>query len=208
MTTTAEPRTIYRLAGLGLGAAAPDGILPAAALAEMDAAGLLLERAQAEASAQAEAARAAYEAEKARGLAEGRAEARREAAARLIAEHGALDRALAELEGELAELVLATVRRLIQRFDGAELATELTRSALATMRSEKRAQLHVPPEVQDIVRAALPELLADYPEIELIDVIADAGLAPPSLRLESALGVVDFVLDDTLDGLRRLLRGG
>lgn len=208
MTPATEPRSIYRLSALGLGAAAPDGILPAAALADIDAAVLILERAQAEAAALAEAARTAYEAERARGLAEGRAEARREAAARLIGEQAALDQALAALEGELADLVLATVRRLIQRFDGAELATELTRSALATMRSEKRAQLHVPPEVQDAVRAALPDLLADYPEIELIDVIADPGLAPPSLRLESALGVVDFVLDDTLDGLRRLLRGG
>jgi type III secretion protein L len=112
------------------------------------------------------------------------------------------------MEQDLADLVLATVRRLIQRFDGAELAIDLTRSALATMRSEKRAQLHVPPEVYDPVRAALPELLADYPEIELIEVVAAPGLAPPSLRLESALGVVDFVPDETLDGLRRLLKGG
>lgn len=208
MTPDAEPRTIYRLTGMGLGLAAPDGVLPRAALAQMDAAGLLMDRARAEAESLGQAARDAYEAEKARGLAEGRAEARLEAAARLVSEQAALDTALGALESELADLVLATVRNLIQRYDRAELAIELTRSALATMRSENRVQLHVPPAVQDALRAALPALMADYPEIELIDVIADPALASPNLRMESALGVVDFVLDDTLDGLKRLLRGG
>lgn len=208
MTPDAEPRTIYRLTGMGLGLAAPDGVLPRAALAQMDAAGLLMDRARAEAESLGQAARDAYEAEKARGLAEGRAEARREAAARLMSEQAALDTALGALESELADLVLSTVRNLIQRYDRSELAIELTRSALATMRSENRVQLHVPPAVQDPLRAALPALMADYPEIELIDVIADPALASPNLRMESALGVVDFVLDDTLDGLKRLLRGG
>lgn len=207
MPQTTAPRMIYRLVSLGLGLDSRDGIIPREVLEGIDASGLIIERAEQEAELLRVAAREIYNGEKARGLSEGQLEAQQQAAARLLSEHAMLDEMLGALEGELADLVLDVMGKLIQDYDRSELATECVRSALATMRSEKRVQLHLPPALQESVRAGMKDMLADYPEIELIDIISDTALSPPDLRLESSLGVVNFVLDDTVAGLRGLLKG-
>ena len=51
----------------------------------------------------------------------------------------------------------------------------------------------------------MDETLEEFPAMELVDVIEDVSLTSPSLRLESDLGVVQFVLDDTLADLKALL---
>ena len=61
--------------------------------------------------------------------------------------------------------------------------------------------------MEPAIRAQLPAFLAEYPEIQLIDVIADPTLTAPDVRLESELGTVTSILDDTLADLGRLLRG-
>ena len=206
MTDTSAARTIYQLSTLGLGLAVEDGIIPRDALEGIDAAGLIVERAQRQAEELREEARHAFAAEKTRGLAEGLAAAEEQAAARLLSEHALLDRTMIALESDLADLVLDVMRKLILTYDREALVTEFVRSALATMRSEKRVQLHLPPSTLESVRSALGGFMEDYPEIELIDIIPDGTLEPPNLRLESTLGVVNFVLDDTVAGLERLLR--
>lgn len=198
---------VYRLKPLGLAMASPDGVIKHDAVQTMDTADLLLSSAKAKADEILEAAAAVYETEKQRGLAEGRNDAALEAVARLAQEHLALDQKLLEIEDQVSDLILGAVRDVIASFEDDALVREITRTALATMRTEKRAQLHVAPEAEDVVRAALADLMADYPEIELIDVIEDSAITAPNLRLESELGMIEFSLDDSLDTLRALLKG-
>ncbi|MFN3146708.1 MAG: hypothetical protein ACE368_16380 [Paracoccaceae bacterium] len=103
--------------------------------------------------------------------------------------------------------MLTLVRQVIHQVDDAELVRRTARAALATIRTQKRAQLYVPSEKLDATRAAIAEIKAEFPEMELVDVIEDHALRPPALRLESDLGVVSFVLENTLDDLRKLLTG-
>lgn len=203
-----SPAQVYDLKGLGLGLAAPGGILRRETLAAIEDAALIRARAEAEAARTAERAEAAFHAEMARGHAEGLAQAARDAAARLMAEQAALDAALAQVEVALGDLVLRCVQQILRSYDDEGLARETVRSALASMRTERRAQLHVSPGGQEAVRSALDDLVADFPEIEVVDLIVDPDLTAPNLRLESSLGVVEFVLDDTFADLHRLLRGG
>lgn len=198
----------FPLSALGLAVDAPDGVIHARDAEAMAEAGLILTRAHAEAACIAEAAAEAFVSEQRRGHAEGLAEAARQAAAQQVHDHARLDDVLDGLESELADLVLGAVRQILRSFDNETLAREVVRSALAAMRSEKRAQLHVAPAAYAEVKSALAEVLTDYPEIELVDVITDPSLTAPNLRLESSLGVVDFTLEDTLTDLRRLLAGG
>ncbi|NIZ12008.1 type III secretion system stator protein SctL [Phaeobacter sp. HF9A] len=196
---------VYRLNTLGVSLSAPDGVLRAETLTAIAGADALLKAAEAEAEAIRHAAQEVYDAEKARGFAEGTAEAERQAAGRMLAEQHRIDQQLAAMERDLGRLVHDCVTRIIERYSDEQLTRELARSALATMRSQRRGQLFVAPDMQEELRATLSGLLTEFPEIELVDVIADATLSAPNLRLETDLGVVSFVLQDTLEQLRSLL---
>lgn len=195
----------YRLQRFGHGIAASGGVIKAKAMAELGQAGDILAEAERQAAELRAEAQKVYESEKLRGHAEGRAEADAERALRMIEDSARVDARLADLESELGGLVFACVRQIIQGFEDEAMAEEVARSALASMRSERRGQLHVSTAALKHTRAALPTLLKDFPEIELIDVIEDPDLAAPNVRLESAMGVVTFVLDDALAALRQLL---
>lgn len=198
---------VFSLRALGLGLVAEDGILTAATVGELAAGARIVREAEARAATIIAQAEAAFEAERRRGHAEGLAQAQTEVAAWMYAARQDLDLRLDHIQGELADVVVLCVKRIVHTFDDTALAVGTVRSALASLRSEKRLQLFVSPSVEAAVRAHLPEFLADYPEIALIDLIADPILTAPDVRLESELGVVTSVLDETLEGLGRLLRG-
>ena len=197
--------TFYRLKTFGHGLAAPSGVVKSETLEELGQAGDILAEAERKAAQLIAEAQEVYESEKRRGHAEGRAAADAERAVRMIEDVGRLDARLADLEGELGGVVFACVRQIIAGFEDEALAEQVARSALSSMRSEQRGQLYVSTAALKHTREALPKILKDFPEIELIDVIEDAELQAPDVRLESAMGVVTFVLDDTLSALQRLL---
>ena len=72
----------------------------------------------------------------------------------------------------------------------ASLAEQVARSALASMRSEQRGQLHVSTVALKDTRVALPKLLKEFPEIELIDVIEDVDLKAPMCGWKSAVNSI------------------
>lgn len=198
---------VFSLRPLGLALAAEDGIIPAALAETMADADRILDLARAEAEAIRADAGAAREAERQRGHAEGLLQAQAEAAAWMHQARQDLDARLDRIQLDLADLVTTCVKRIVLSFDDQQLALDIVRTALASLRSESRLQLFVAPQVEAAIRAQLPAFLAEYPEIQLIDVIADPTLTAPDVRLESELGTVTSILDDTLADLGRLLRG-
>jgi type III secretion protein L len=198
---------IFTLRPLGLAFDGTDGILPAETAESLNEASLILARAREQAAAIIADAEAARDEERRLGYAAGLAEAQAQSAAWLHDARQDLERRLDAMQTELADVVVQSVKRIVHSFDDRHIALETVRSALASLRSEKRLQLFVAPSAEVAVREALPAFKADYPEIELIDVIADPALSTPDVRLESELGVVTSILDDTLAQLGRLLRG-
>jgi type III secretion protein L len=196
---------VIRLRHFGLDVAAPDGVIKAQTVDKIDGAEALVKAAEAEAQRIRQEAEAVYAAEKARGLQDGLAEAARDSAQRLIEDTRLLDSRLARIEADLADLVTDAVREIIKRFEAPALVEEVTRTALDEVRSEHRVQLHVARESEETLRDAMQNILADYPEIEVLDIVVDPDITPPNLRLESGLGIVTFSLEDTLEGLRTLL---
>src|SRR5690606_6224672 len=123
-----------------------------------------------------------------------------------IGESALLDRKLAEIESGLVEIVVASVRRLIHGFDDREKAISLVRAALKQMRREKKAELRVSPEQYQEMRAAIGEIIRDFPEIELVDVVEDATLVSPQIIVETGIGRVEGDLGRNLDALEETLR--
>jgi type III secretion protein L len=147
------------------------------------------------------------EEERRRGHAEGKAAAEREAFERLLREQAQFDASLERSRGELTDLVVACTRAILQDVNPVDAALSLTRSALGRMRRERRCQLFVPSELLEPVQARIADVLADFPEVELIDVVGDPTLPPPAVVLASGLGRVKCSLDETVDSLADILRG-
>ena len=198
----------YRLGELGYVLSANAQVLEAREVGALEAATGLLQAAEARAAEIVGAAEAAYEARCRDGYAAGLEQAGREALRRLLAESAALDSSLSDIEGEVADLVAACVRRLMSAFDDDARAESVVRDALKRMRREKRAELRVSPSQLATFKASIDAIAAEFPEMELVDVIEDPALSSPAVVLESRIGRVEANVSAELEALDALLRGG
>lgn len=196
----------YRLKPLGFRLAAGAHVIPAAEFAAVETAEQLVLAAEARAASIVAAAEAAYEAEKARGFAEGLAAAGREAAGRLLAEGRVLERALAGLEGELCQLVVRAVRQLVEGFDPGTRTEAVVRFALQEMRRQKRAEIRLAPALLAEFRPRVEAIRAEFPDLDLIDLVEDASLGPADVVVETPVGRVEADFADRLAALEEAIR--
>ncbi|KAB0676849.1 type III secretion system stator protein SctL [Aureimonas leprariae] len=196
----------YRLNDLGFRLGSGAHVLKRGSFEPVEAGEALVVAAEARASEIVASAETAFEAEKRRGYDEGFAAARLEAVERLLGESETLDRTLAGLEGALSDIVVAAVRRLIDDFDDRAKAETLVRTALRQMRREKKAELRVSPPQFATLKEAVDAIVADFPEIKLVDVVEDETLTPPQIVVETAVGRVEGDMGRGLADLERALR--
>jgi len=196
----------YRLRELGFSLAAGSHILSPDAAEELHEAASLLEVAEQQAALIMEEAEVAFDIQKARGHAEGRREAEEQAAARLIDETHLLAGRLQALETEVVNIVIDCVRQILHEYDDRDLAQSLVHNALQRMRSEKTVQLRVPPSRVKDIRASTDQLLREFAEIELIDVVADDRLELHRLVVESPTGRIDLDLEQGVERLRSIFQ--
>lgn len=180
----------YRLTELGYRLPAGAHIVPAEELARLKEAGGILEAAEARAAAIVADAEEAYRRECARGYAEGLAQGKLHEAERLLRESSVLDEKIGEVERDLASVVSACVRKLIEDFDDNARAAAVVRGALRQMRHEKKAELRVSSQQVAHFREVIGSIKAEFPEVELIDVIEDTTLTAPDVILETSIGRV------------------
>ena len=149
------------------------------------------------AAAQAEeTARKTYANEYARGFAEGRMAGANEAA-RLLSETAAkVDRHLAALEQEIGGLALEVVRRVLGRFDAADLVMRTAAQAVAEFRREKWLKVTVHPAAVDQVATALAALPPNGGPTVTVE--ADPALDPRACIVASDFAVVDAGIDAQL----------
>lgn len=196
----------YRLKELGYRLPAGTHILSKEEFAPIAQATALLADAEARAAAIVAESEAAYQRECARGYEDGMAKARLEAAERLLEESGILDAKLREIERDLAQVVTTCVRKLVDTFDDITRAEATVRGALKQMRREKKAELRVSSEQLAHFRAAIGDIIKDFPEVELVDVIEDTSLVAPQVILETSIGRVEGDFGRRLAELEEILR--
>lgn len=195
----------YRLKDAGFRLASGAHILSKEEFEPVAAATALVDDARAVAAGIVEEARATFESEKRRGYEEGLARARLEAAERLLRENDLLDRKLAEIEDGLTDIVMAGVRRLVQGFDDREKAAIVVRAALRQMRREKKAELRVAPEQYDSMRKSVADIVADFPEIESVDVVEDPALSGAQIIVETSIGRMEGDIGRNIEDLERII---
>ncbi|MEO9530041.1 hypothetical protein [Roseibium sp.] len=196
---------IYCPENVNLAVSRGDGVIKAGDMAALDEAHSVVRAAEQTSAEITETARAHYQSEKERGYLEGREQADKEAFARLLSEQVYLDRKLLELEADLAVLVKESVRKIISTFDDAALAEATTHSALQRLRRESRVQIFLPPSLIDSFAPIASKLKSQFPEIQSIELIEDAGLAAPDLVVESSTSRIECSLGNKLDALAMVI---
>lgn len=151
------------------------------------------------------AAERAFEAAAAKGRDAGMAEGR-DAGAKLLAETVAETRAyLRDADQALARIVVDAVRRIVGSFDDAELAArivaELLREAAAAGGGTGTVRLWVAPGDLATVRDRIAAVQAERPEIEAVEVVADAQVVAGGCRIETDLGFLATSIDERLESL-------
>ena len=149
-----------------------------------------------------EDARALYESERRRGYEEGREEARLEQAEQMIENVSRYVDFFGNVESRMVELVMQALQKIIEGYDDRERVLMTVRSVLSVVRNQKQMTLRVAPAQVDVVKASTNELLADYPGVGYVDIVADSRLQGDACILESEIGLVEASVQGQLAALR------
>lgn len=170
-----------------------------AVLAEAQA---LLDNAHAQAQAILAGAQEAFEAERKRGYDDGKQEALLDQAEKMIETVGRTVEYFAGVENEMVDLVMAAVRKVVDGFDDEEKVMVVVRNALAVVRNQKHMTLRLHPDDLETVRSRINDILAAYPGVGYLDLLADGRLEHGACILESEIGMVEASLEGQIAALR------
>lgn len=156
-----------------------------------------------ELAAQIEAeAREAYEAERQRGYLEGKEEARLEQAEQMIETISRNVDFFSKVETRMVDLVMQAVQKIVSDFDDRERVLLTVRNVLSVVRNQKQMTLRLNPQQVEVVKSRINELLAEYPGVGYLDIVADSRLQADACILESEVGLVEASLETQISALR------
>ncbi len=188
------------------------GLDPACKVVPADQWRLLCEQREAVAQAERQAqqildqAQAAFEDERRKGYQEGLEQARLEQAEQMIETVGRRIDYFARVEGKMVDLVMEAMQKIIDDFDDRERILVTVRKVLSVVRNQKQMTLRLSPDDVETVRSQANALLADYPGVGLLDIVADTRLARGACILESEIGLVEASIDSQMLALRNAFR--
>ena len=162
----------------------------------------LLDNAHAQARAILAGAQEAFEAERKRGYADGKQQALIDQAEKMIETVGRTVEYFAGVENEMVDLVMASVRKVVDGFDDEEKVMVVVRNALAVVRNQKHMTLRLHPDDLETVRSRINDILAAYPGVGYLDLLADGRLEHGACILESEIGMVEASLEGQIAALR------
>lgn len=178
-------------------------VLRAADHAALVQAQAVLDEAHAQAEAILAGAREAFEAERRRGYEDGKQEALLDQAEKMIETVSRTVDYFAGVENEMVDLVMAAVRKVVDGFDDREKVMVVVRNALAVVRNQKQMTLRLHPDDIEVVRTGINDILATYPGVGYLDLLADARLTPGACILESEIGMVEASLEGQIEAVRK-----
>lgn len=148
-------------------------------------------------------AQAGYEAECRRGYLDGLEESKLETAERMIETVGRTVDYFAKVENRMIELVMGAIRKIVADFDDRERVRVVVRNALSVVRNQKQVTLRIAPEQVETVKGALNDLLAEYPGLGYLDIVADPRLAADACILESEIGLVEASVSGQIEAIEK-----
>jgi type III secretion protein L len=163
----------------------------------------VLAQARIEAESIRQEASKAYEEEKKRGYEEAVDECKREMAESMLDTVSAGVNYLENLEGSIVDLVLNSLRKIVEGFNDRERVMGVVRKGLGYVRNQKRVVLRLPPEDDELAREEFEALRRDFPGIDILDLRPDPRLSKGSCVLESEMGLIDAGLEVQMAAISR-----
>ena len=184
-----------------------DRLVKADEVAAARSAAETLAAAEAEAARIREEAKAAFEAEKQRGYEEGLEKGRMEIAEKKLE---LLDESVAymeSVESRMGDIVMKALHKCVEEIGDRELVVQVVRKVMATViRTQKTVTLKVAPDMLEMVKARLSDILAPYPTVDHVDVVGDERLKGPACMIETEAGVADGSVDSQLAAIERSIK--
>lgn len=145
-------------------------------------------------------------AERARGFAEGKAAGSQEAS-RLVAQTSAqVQKYMASLDKQVAQLAFDIVRRVLGEFDDSELVARAARAALADLREAKAVTIKVHPSAALRVSEAIADLVeAGGEDGFAVSIETDAEMAEQSCVLSTEFAVVEATVETQLAAIAQAM---
>ena len=177
-------------------------VLRAAEVAALGDADALIAAARAQAEAIVAGAQQAFDDERQRGYQDGVAEARMEQVEKMMDTVGRTVDYFAQVEQDMVALVMGAVRKIVDDFDDEQRVLTVVKNALSVVRNQKQMTLRLHPSQVETVRGHVNDLLAAYPGVGYLDILADGRLQPDACILESEIGMVEASIEGQIAALQ------
>ena len=149
-----------------------------------------------------DAAFAVFNAEQKRGYLEGREAARLEQTKNMIEIVTQTVDYFARVEAQMVDLVMDSVRRIINEYDDREKVIKVVRNVLTLVRNQKQIIIQVYPDKITAVREQLENIKEIFPNIDQIEIIGDPQIASDACIIISDIGQVEASMSGQIDALR------
>ena len=167
----------------------------------------LITAAEAEAERIREAAKLAYEEERKRGYEKGLEEGKAAIVARKLELLDESVQFMESVEDRMVDVVMKALKKCVMEIGDRELVVQIVRKVMnALVRNQRHITLKVAPEMVEVVRGRLDEILKEYPLLDEIDVQEDARLKGASCMLETEAGIADASVETQLAAIEKSLR--
>ncbi len=181
-------------------------LVKAADVATVRTAEEIIAAAESEAARIREEAKVAFEEEKKKGYEKGLADGKLEISMQKLDLVDSSVAFMESVEDKMADVVLKALRSCVVEIGDREMVVNIVRKTMAAViRTQRHVTLKVAPEMAEVVRSRLSELLAPYPTVEGMDVVEDARLKGPACVLETEAGVADASVETQLAAIERSL---
>ncbi len=178
-------------------------VMPAHEVRTLQSAQEAITRANEQAARIVAQAQAVYESEKQRGYDEGKEEARMEQAEQMIETVSRNVEYFSRVETRMVDLVMQAVQKIVSEFDDRERVLTTVRNVLSVVRNQKQMTLRLHPQQIEGVKARVNDLLAAYPGVGYLDIVADNRLQLDACILESEIGLIEASTESQLTALRQ-----
>ncbi len=137
------------------------------------------------------------------GIAQGAEESRRQLAEQMLKASSNTSIQLAKVEKDLLDVVINSIRKIIDDYDNDELALAMVRNGLKLVCKSQRVIVRVNPEKMDKLMQGLKNI--DH-NIDFLEIMPDKELALSDCVLESELGIVRASLEEQMRTIESAIR--
>ena len=137
------------------------------------------------------------------GIAQGAEESRKQLAEQMLNAASNATAQLAKVEKDLLDVVINSIRKIIDDYDNDELALAMVRNGLKLVCKSQRVIVRVNPEKMDKLMQGLKNI--DH-NIDFLEIMPDKELALSDCVLESELGIVRASLEEQMQTIENAIR--